>query len=135
MTDERGGVTTELAVLTPVLVLLMLFVVLSGRLGQADQDVTQAAAEAARVVSLTRGSVDRAALAARTAAGNLAASGVRCGDLDVATDTGDLRPGGSVRVDVRCDVDLRGLSALGVADGRVVTATAVEVIDTYRGGD
>lgn len=133
MSGARGAVTTELAVLTPALVVLMVFVVFTGRAGQAAQDVTQAAAEAARVASLVR-RTEIAPTAAATAERNLAAAGVRCRRLDVAVDTTDHRPGGAVRVDVRCEVDMTGVAGLGLPRRTVVSAAAVEVVDTYRGG-
>lgn len=132
MTDT-GGTSTELVILTPVLVLLLLFVVLAGRLGQATQDVTQAAAEAARTATLVRGP-DVAAVARATVEDNLTAAGVSCRQLAVTVDLDDLRPAGAVRVDVRCDVELDGVATLGLASGRSVSASAAEVIDTYRGG-
>ena len=132
MNGTDGGVSAELAILTPVLMLLCLFVVLTGRLGQAEHDVTQAAAEAARAASLVRVG-DVTAVARATAVRNLDASGVRCQAFDVATDLSDHRPGGSVAVDVSCDVDLRGVSGPGLPRGHVISSSAVEVIDTYRG--
>lgn len=133
MNDDRGGMTAELAVLTPLLVLCMLFVVVAGRVGQARQDVTQAAAEAARTASLARGT---AALDVHdTVRRNLTAAGVDCRDLAVSTAGSDRRPGGHVLVDVRCEVDLTAVAGFGLPRHRVVTARAVEVIDTYRGGD
>ncbi len=133
MTCERGGVTTELAVLTPALVVLMLFVVFAGRAGQAAQDVTQAAAEAARVASLAR-DTEISSLAHATAEHNLTAAGVRCRQLDVDADSSDLRPGGAVRVDVTCELDMAGVAGLGLPRRQVVSASAVEVVDRYRGG-
>ena len=110
----------------------MLFVVFSGRLGQAAQDVTHATAEAARVASLERGG-DAAALARRTVTANLDASGVSCSALEV-TVTGDPpAPGATVTVTTRCDVDMTDVAGVGLPRSRVVRATAAEVVDTYRG--
>lgn len=134
MSGARGGVSAELAVVTPALMLLCLFVVFTGRLGQAQQDVTQAAAEAARAASLVR-TGDLASTARATAARNLDAEGVRCRALDVTTDLSAYRPGGAVAVEVRCDVELTGVAGLGLPQRRVVSSRAVEVIDTYRGDD
>lgn len=134
MSGERGGVAGEVAILTPMLVLLMLFVVVAGRVAQAHQDVTQATAEAARVASLTR-TADVSSSARDTVSRNLTAAGVRCRDLSVDVHTRDVRPGGSVRVAVSCTVDLRDVSGPGLPRDRVVRAHAVEVIDTYRGGE
>lgn len=126
--SDRGGVAAELAVLTPAVVVLLLFVVFAGRLGQARQDVVQAAAEGARVASLERGAdADRTARA--TVERNLAAAGVDCSSLAVSV-TGNA----AMQVDVRCDVDLAGVASLGLPRHSVVTASAVEVIDVYRGG-
>lgn len=125
---ERGGVAVELAVVTPALVLLLLFVVFAGRLGHARHDVVQAAAEGARVGSLTRDG-DVGAAARATVERNLVAAGVDCADLAVSV-TGTA----TVLVVVRCDVDLTGVAALGLPRHRAVTASAAEVVDVYRGG-
>jgi Flp pilus assembly protein TadG len=130
--NQRGSAATEVAILTPVLVLLLLLVVFGGRLGQADQDVSQATAEAARAVSLLRGGNYRA-VALGTVRRNLAAAGLACRTLHVAVDAGGLRAGAMVTVTARCAVDLTGVAALGLPKQRVVTARASEVIDTYRG--
>jgi Flp pilus assembly protein TadG len=131
--DDAGGVTAEVAVLAPMLVLCMLFVVLAGRVGQAEQDVTQAAAEAARAASLSRGA-DAAAAANRSARSNLTATGTACRALDVEVTGAATTPGASVRVSVTCAVDLRSVAVPGLPRERTVSASAVEVIDTYRGG-
>lgn len=129
---QEGSVTSEVAVLAPALVLLLFLVVFGGRLGQAEQDVTQATAEAARVASLERGGV--AALARQTVEANLAASGVGCRALRVTVDGDPPRPGATVRVTTRCDVDMADVAGLGFPRSRTVQASAVEVVDTYRGG-
>ena len=48
MRSDRGAVSTELAVLTPLLIGFMLFAVYAGRVAQTQGDVTHAAYEAAR---------------------------------------------------------------------------------------
>ena len=129
---EAGGVTSEIAVVAPVLLLLLALVVFGGRLGQAEQDVTQATAEAARAASLERGAVG--ALARRTVAANLVASGVSCRALQVTVDGDPPRAGASIGVRTRCDVDMTGVAGLGLPHRRAIRAHAVEVVDTYRGG-
>jgi Flp pilus assembly protein TadG len=128
---QDGGVTAELAVLTPALVLLLLFVVFGGRLGQAEQDVTHATAEAARVASLGRGDV--AALTRATVVDNLAATGVTCHTLQVTIEGNPPRAGGTVTVTTRCALDMTDVAGLGLPRRRMVSASAVEVVDTYRG--
>ncbi len=134
MTRENGSLSMELVLVTPALVALMLFVVFAGRLGQASADVTQAAAQAARAASLQAGPGAAAASADAAAAANLNASGVDCADLDVAVDTSQFAPGGTVGVTVACSVALGDLVGAGLPGSRVLSSTSVEVIDTYRGG-
>jgi Flp pilus assembly protein TadG len=132
MEDESGAVATELAVLTPVLVLMMLFVVFAGRLGQAEQDLTHAVAEAARVAAIERGG-DVAARTRLTVMRNVAAAGVDCRSLEIMLDGHPPRAGTTVGVTARCEVDMTGVAGLGLPRHRVLEATAVEVVDTYRG--
>ncbi|MPZ28975.1 MAG: pilus assembly protein [Micromonosporaceae bacterium] len=130
--DEDGSLSLELVLVTPALILLLLFVVFAGRLGSASADVAQATAQAARAASL-QGQPGAAAAAADAAvADNLNASGVDCAALDVAVDTSAFAPGGTVTVRVRCSVALADIA--GALPGtRALTAESVQVIDTYRG--
>ena len=50
--DERGAVATELVLLTPLLIVMLLFVVALGRLAGARINVDGAAAQAARAASI-----------------------------------------------------------------------------------
>ncbi len=132
MRHDDGAMSAELAVLAPALVVCLLFVVFAGRVGQAQQDVAQAAAEAARAASLARG--PQLIAVTDLVRRNLTAAGVTCRELAVDTSSSDWRPGGSVRIDVRCDVDLSGVAGLGLPAQRTVRGHAVEVVDTFRGG-
>jgi Flp pilus assembly protein TadG len=130
--DERGSVAVETAVIAPALVALLLLVVFAGRVAQAEGDVRRAASEAARAASLA-GNPDGATTAAiDTAAANLTASGVACGDLDTTVDTTDFAPGGSVAVTVRCVASMADVSLLGVPGQRTFESRSVEIIDRYR---
>lgn len=132
--DETGNAVVELAIVVPVLVLLMLFVVAGGRVTQARGDVYGAAGDAARAASL-RGSPGAAtAEATATARRSLADRGVTCAGLSVDVDTGALRPGGRVAVSVTCVVSLADLTGLGLPGSRAISASAAEVVDVFRGG-
>lgn len=129
---ERGSATVELVVLTPALILVLLFVVAAGRLGQARNDVYGAAADAARAASI-RQHPDAAADDARaTARRSLGRRGLTCRSLRVASDVSSLRPGGSVTIEVACAVDLRDLGLLALPGRRTVTGRATEVVDRFR---
>jgi Flp pilus assembly protein TadG len=125
-------VSTELAVLTPLLIGFMLLVLFAGRVAQAEADVAHAAHEAARAATL-RGDPQAAVTAAEEmAAANIAEGGLACRRLDVAVDTGAFAAGGQVMVTLSCEASFADLAMLAVPGSRIFTATAIEVIDTYR---
>lgn len=129
---EVGAVSTELAVLTPVFIAMMLLAVFAGRVAQGEADVVNAAHEAARAATFHNTAAGATAAAEAAAAANVDASSVRCGRLDVAVDTGSLQPGGRVAVTVTCHTSFADLSLLAVPGQRTFTASVVEVVDTYR---
>jgi Flp pilus assembly protein TadG len=130
--SDRGAVSTELAVLTPLLIGFMLFVVFAGRVAQGEGDVAHAAHEAARAASLT-GTPSAAMEAAQaTAAANISEGAVACRTLDVSVDTTNLAAGGQVAVTVTCEASFADIAMLAVPGSRTFDATAIEVIDTYR---
>lgn len=129
---EMGAVSTELAVLTPVLIGFMLLVVFAGRVAQAEGDVAHAAHEAARAASLTGTAAAAAEAAQQTAAANLAEGAVACRELDVSVETTGFAAGGRVGVTVTCEAEFADIAMLAVPGTRVFTAAAVEMIDTYR---
>ena len=129
---ERGAVATELVLLTPLLILLLLFVVALGRLAGARISVDGAAAQAARAASIATTPGGATAAAQQTAAAALGSDHVTCATLQVATDTARFAPGGSVTVTVTCAVALGDLSGLRLPATESVSSTAASVVDTYR---
>ena len=65
--EETGSVVAELVLLTPLLILVLLFVVALGRLAGARIDVDGAAAQAARAASIARDPATATAMATQTA--------------------------------------------------------------------
>ena len=130
--DQAGAVSTELAVLTPVLIGFVLLVVFAGRVAQAEGDVANAAHEAARAASLVATPTAALQAGADTAAVNIAEGAVSCRNLDVAVDTSNFTAGGQVAVTVTCQAAFADIAMLAVPGSRIFTATAVEVIDTHR---
>jgi Flp pilus assembly protein TadG len=129
---ERGAVSTELAVLTPLLIGFMLLVVFAGRVAQAEGDVANAAHEAARAASLTATPDAAVQAAEETATGNINTGAVSCRRLEVTVDTTNFTAGGQVTVTVSCHASFADIAMLSVPGSRTFTATAIEVIDTYR---
>lgn len=130
---ERGSAAVELVLVTPVLVVLLLFVVLLGRLTSARADVDAAARDAARAAAIARSGTDARTRAGAAAEATLTANGVTCRRLTVAVDTADFTPGGTVAANVSCVVDLSDLAGLRVPASRTVAARFVAPVDLYRG--
>lgn len=133
--SERGSVSVEVAVIAPAFVFLMLLVVFAGKVSEADGNVERAAAEGARAASLRQHPGNAATDARSTVEANLATAGVSCSTLEAIVDTSDFEPGGTVTVTVECTASMADVTLLGVPGTRTFTATATEVIDTYRGDD
>lgn len=131
--SERGSATLELVLLTPVLLLMLMFVVFLGRLGEARNDVDRAARDAARAASIARDSTDADAAGRSAASETLASGGVPCRQLDVRLDTSAFSAGGEVRATVSCTVDLADMVELQLPGSKTMTASFAEPVDTYRG--
>ena len=129
---EAGSAAVELAALTPVVLLLLLFLVVVGRLAQAHQEVGSAAADAARAASIATSPAGEVVAADAAAASDLAGAGLVCSNLATSVDTADFRPGGDVRVDLRCAASLQGLSLLRLPGAATITGAAVAPVDRYR---
>ena len=132
MAAERGGVTVELVLVTPLLLALALFAVLAGRLTQARAEVDGAARDAARAASIARDPASARAAASATAGATLAGRHLTCRTLDVRVDTSAFRAGGHVAVRVACTVDLGDLSLLAVPGTRTIETRFVAPLDTFR---
>ena len=130
--DEAGSVATELVILTPLLIVLLLFVVALGRLTGARLNLDGASAQAARAASIARDPATATEMAQQTASAALGADGVACAHLSVNTDTANFAPGGSVSVTVTCTVGLADLAGLRVPASETMSSTSSSVIDTYR---
>ena len=132
LNDQRGAVSTELAVLTPVLIGFMLLVVFAGRVAHVEGDVANAAHEAARAASLVATPQAATEAGTNTATANIAEGAVACRRLDVSVDTSDFAAGGQVAVTVTCQAAFADIAMLAVPGNRTFAATAIEVIDTFR---
>lgn len=130
---ERGSAAAELVLVTPLLILFLLFAVAAGRLVQGRLDVDSAAQQAARAASEARTPQAAAAQAQQVAQAALAGQSVSCDPAVITPDLGDFVPGGEVTVTVTCTVRLSDLSLLHVPGSETITATFTSPVDTYRG--
>ena len=136
----EGGVTTiEAAVIAPVLMVLLLFIVFLGRVATTQQNVQRAARDAARAgsIALTRGDAATAIDTSLTA--SLGATRNRCqlAPLDltaIGQDTGN--PGdwdlGTIQVRLTCNIPTSDLGLLGITGTKTFTAVATEPVDEWR---
>jgi Flp pilus assembly protein TadG len=133
--DERGSAATELTLLVPVLILLVLFVVFCGRLADARLRVNDAAHQAARAATLARTSNQASHDAHATAQAALSHDSVRCQNLGVSAQLAGPKPGSTVTVTVTCDIGLSDLTMLGVPGSTTAESTQSSVVDQWRGTD
>lgn len=127
--QDAGAATTELVLVTPLLILLALVAVAFGKLAGARLDADEAAHQAARAASLARSTGEAEADAGRAATRSLDGAGSSCTDPTITSAMGGFAPGGVVRVTVSCRavLDVPGMSSVDV------TASASSVVDLYRG--
>jgi Flp pilus assembly protein TadG len=130
MKDERGSMVVETVILTPVLVLLLSFVVYASRVVTAQHEINRAADVAARAASQSRiSSVTRVGM--EVAESSLRENKVPCQELKTRVSRKSISGVSHVEVQTQCVVNIRGLSLLGIRSP-VVSSVSTEVIDVYR---
>ncbi|MCY3785498.1 MAG: pilus assembly protein [bacterium] len=134
LSDRRGVLSLEFALVVVGVLGALMLVAASWRLGQTRGEMRDAAAEAARAASLRQHPPAATEAAERVALATLGRRAVRCSGLDVRTDVRALRPGGSVSVTIRCVTRLEDLTLLRMPGSVRLEATATEVVDRRRGG-
>ena len=131
--SQRGAAAVELVLVTPVLIVLLLFVVAGGRIADARAQVDAAARDAARAGTLARSAAGAEREGTTAAEARLHDAGVECRSLVVQVDATGFAAGGTVAATVTYTVDLGDLTLLAVPGARSITATAAEPVDLYRG--
>lgn len=130
MISHRGSVTVEMVLLTPLLMILVLFGVYAGRASEALIQVRNAADQAARAASKgSRSQVQRTA--SQIADRALKISGTSCTKTNIETTIISQGEDSAVLVKVSCEIKSQDLSLLGTRP-RVVSGSSVEVFDRWR---
>lgn len=129
---EKGSAAVELVLVTPVLLVLMMFALVAGRFALARNQVTEAARDAAREASTWPTAQAAARAGVQRGLDSLNAGKVSCQQPVVVIDTSELRPGGETVADVTCTVALDDVVGLHLAGSRTFHARAVSVVDTFR---
>ncbi len=129
---DRGSSIIELAIVTPVVIVLLFTMVALGRYSENNILIEQASAAAARAASLTSspGQAQRAALSA--AQNTLSGAGLACAQMTTSVDTSTFRPGGQVSVTVTCAADLSTLALAGVPGSASLTSTSAAPLEAFR---
>jgi len=129
---DRGSLTVELVVLTPVVLVVVLTSLVFGRIVEARQQVVEAAragAEAAAVLP-TVGTAQW--VGSINAVINLIGRTHTCAHASITVDTSHFVPGGSVTAHVSCLVLLSDVGVPGLPGSTTVTASATAPLDPYR---
>ncbi|MGH9211733.1 MAG: TadE family protein [Acidimicrobiales bacterium] len=125
---DRGSVSVELVILTPVFALMLAFVILVGRVQSSRADVESAAHSAARSITLSRDTA-----AAIEEAYTVTQERLRVGSASCRALGWDVQATSSeVTVTVSCAVDLAEAALLPVPGRFEVAATSTEVRDRFR---
>lgn len=129
---DEGLMALELAIVTPVVIVMLLMVVAFGRITHGRQLVDDAAAAAGRAAALAAspGAADSQARSAVTM--TLSQAGVSCSSTSVSVDTSAFRPGGEVDVHVLCRASLAGLTLTGLPGTVTLSADSHTPLETYR---
>jgi Flp pilus assembly protein TadG len=131
VSSERGSLSLELALIVPVLLVVVGFIVGAATLGRVHSDLDDAAWEAARAASLARSGTDADAAARQAVDRRLAGERWSCGSRLVNVDTSGFEPGGTVAVEVTCDVRLAD-AGLFLPGATHVSSRAAEPLERYR---
>ena len=123
---QRGSMAVEFVILAPLMLLLMCFLVLCGRVIEAHGQVDGAARDAARAASVARSSGEAFSNAQQAAQGDL--RGWCIGGAPASAVAGFGPGAGRVIVTVTCRVDLRFIGHGSIT----VTGRAVAPLDTFE---
>ena len=129
---ERGSVSVELVLVTPVVVGLMLFVVGLGRLAGAKGEVDAAARDAARAAANERSAPAARQAGIDAASATLRDRGVECRNLTIVVNDAQFRADGFVTATVTCGVDLHDLTAIGFPGSKSLSSEFTAPVDRYR---
>lgn len=134
--DDRGSESVELAILLPIGLLVLAFIVVGARIVLASDRMSGVAGIAARDASIAR-SADSAQSIAKTSAEHaLASDNLHCTDIRVSVDTSGFNaaPGtnAAIHVDVWCTVDLSDIGVTGLPGAKTLHDSATSPLDPAR---
>jgi hypothetical protein len=126
---DDGSTVAELVVIAPLLVLVLMFLVVVGRLATARLEVAETAHSAVRAASLASTGQQATAEAARIIATIPEIAG--CARHESRVDTSAFHPGGVVKVTLTCHIRLRDITGL-IPGTTSITETSVSPVDPFK---
>lgn len=134
---DRGSISLELVILTPIVLVVLGLILFAGRTALAANSVTDIADASARTASLQRTPQQAKIEAENEARIALRNTTLVCQSMSVAADVADftmtLGATGSVETTVTCNVKLSDLSGIpGMPGTHTITRTGVSPIDPWR---
>lgn len=129
---DSGLMVVELAVLAPVFIGLALLSISLGRVGEARQQVVEAARAGAEAAAVLPTVQTAQWVGSMNVVINLVDRTHTCSHVAFVIDTSRFVPGGQAVVHVACQVLLSDVVAPGIPGSTVVSATATAPIDPYR---
>lgn len=130
MNRQRGSMAVEIVILTPVFVLLLVFIAYVTRVAMAQHELLRAADTAARTASQAQMN-SMSHRGAEVAYQSMRENGSHCVSFQVQVNRQSVEGIMQVEVTTQCRVNVLGLSLLGIRSP-VLKATSTEVIDVYR---
>jgi Flp pilus assembly protein TadG len=130
--QQRGSLATEVVLLVPVLMLMVMCVVLVGRVQSGAIAVRHAADVGARSGSVAH-IEDASRRAFVRATDEMSRARHSCESFRVHTETKKINGEVMVIATTECVVQMGGLSFLGLS-GPTVRGTSMEVVDHFRSG-
>ncbi|MFY1697189.1 MULTISPECIES: TadE/TadG family type IV pilus assembly protein [unclassified Solwaraspora] len=143
---QRGSISVEVAILTPVFLLLIVVAWVSGRTVVARNALDAAAHDAARAASISRTKAEAQTHAAHAVQQRLDWAGIACADepvpnfqhdgVDTLTAAFDSPPGAAtalIHVRITCAVRFDDLGLPWVPDDRLLSAEFRSPLDRFRG--
>ncbi|WP_243793808.1 TadE/TadG family type IV pilus assembly protein [Saccharopolyspora gloriosae] len=135
--SDAGSASVELAVLTPMVLVMLAVVIAGGRIVGAHAALDTATTAAARAASLARTTPAAHAAATTTARDTLAQEDVHCGQQSLDVDTGafNTAPGtsGAVVVRASCTVALDDLALPAMPGSIPLHSEFTSPLDPFRG--
>lgn len=125
---DLGSISVELVVLAPLVGILLGCVVLVGRVQISRADLEGAARSAARDLSMSRDPHDALTHVEEGLEATLRVGSPSCRSMTFAPVIADTE----MSVTIACTVDLQEAAVLPVPGTMTLSATATEIVDTYR---